>query len=276
MAFVSISSCGGQTLTASKTGVTRGPAPASDRLTVSTTRPGRSFAVRPPTAASPLRLLEIGDSLGIDLGDQIEAQLDSSGLVRTTMASTGDTGLANTSYYDWPLHLAALLSEFQPQIVVVFLGANDDQGLSGVPGATNPGSPNWVAGYGRRVDQVLDEATRAGARVAWVGLPPMADAALNLAMERENTIDQRRVTRSPGALYVPSNPVLGAASAPYQETAVDGQGARVAARTADGVHLTPAGATLLAGFVIAAIDRRWHLSLASPSTPPTTMTSGPR
>jgi hypothetical protein len=274
VAIVSIAACGVDPPMASKDGPS--PAPASDRLTVSTTRPGPTIALRTPTAASPLRLLEIGDSLGIDLGDQLETELDSSGLVRTTMASTGDTGLANTSFYDWPRHLAALLSEFHPEIVVVFLGANDDQGLSTVDGATDPGNPDWEAGYGRRVDEVLDEATKAGARVVWVGMPPMADIGLNLAMEREDDIYQGQVSRYPGALYVPSNPVLGVASAPFQEAVVDGEGARVVARTPDGVHLTPEGATLLAGFVVAAIDRCWHLSLATPSTDLTTVTTGPR
>src|ERR1700722_2945626 len=80
-----------------------------------------------PTTVTPLRVLEIGDSLGIDLGDQLEAQLDATGLVRTSVASVGDSGLTNVTYLDWPTHLASLLADDHPQLVVVFIGANDDQ-----------------------------------------------------------------------------------------------------------------------------------------------------
>jgi len=219
------------------------------------------------TVSAPLRVLEIGDSLGIDLGEQLQPQLDATGRVTTTVASVGDTGLANTSFYDWPAHLAALLTSDRPQVVVVFLGANDDQGLDIDGTAAEPGSSPWAAGYAQRVDEVLAEATGAGARVVWVGMPPMQDPDLNAAMALEDGIYQRQTENFPGTLYVSSAPVLGTASGLYRTTGVDAAGSAVALRTPDGVHLTPDGASVLAGVVIAAIDGRWHLFLDEPPAP---------
>ena len=137
-----------------------------------------------PTTATPLRVLEIGDSLGIDLGYQLQSQLDATGMARTTVASVGDSGLSNVTYLDWPAHLAGLLTTDRPQIVVVFIGANDDQGLTVNGVAAAPGTPGWVEGYAGRVDEVLREATSAGARVVWIGMPPMANPSLDAAMQR--------------------------------------------------------------------------------------------
>jgi hypothetical protein len=210
-------------------------------------------------------VLEIGDSLGIDFGDQLQSQLDATGIALTTMASLGDTGLANASYYDWPAHLVTLLGTYHPQVVVVFIGANDDQGLYVAGAAAEPGTQAWAAAYAQRVDEVLREATSAGARVVWIGMPPMATFDLNAAMQREDVIFERETETFPGTLYVSSTPVLGNVSGLYETTGVDASGQQVALRTPDGVHLTPAGAALLAHTVIDAVDNRWHLSLEAPA-----------
>jgi hypothetical protein len=220
-------------------------------------------------------VLEIGDSLGIDLGDQLRSLLDAEGTVRTVVAAQGDSGLSNISYYDWPVHLATLLAVDRPQVVVVFVGANDDQGLSLDDAGAVPGTPAWVAGYAGRVDAIASEATNAGARVVWVGMPPMASPDLSAAMLLEDAIYQRATATLPGAIYVPSIPVLGNPSGLYEATGVDVAGQHVTLRTPDGVHLTPAGARLLAHTVIDAVDKRWHLSLGAPEpSEPTTGAKG--
>ena len=240
-----------------------------------TTDPDAGLPPLLPTVASPLRVLEIGDSLGIDLGDQLRAQLDAAGAARTVVASVGDSGLSNLSYYDWPAHLATLLAADHPQLVVVFVGANDDQGLYVDGAAAAPGSPAWAAAYAGRVDDVVRESTSAGARVVWVGMPPMASSDLNAAVQLENGIYRRETAAYAGTLFVSSAPVLGDASGRYEITGVDASGEVAALRTPDGVHLTPAGAGLLARSVIAAVDGRWHLSLGAPVAPgPTAPGSG--
>jgi hypothetical protein len=213
-------------------------------------------------------VLEIGDSLGIDLGDQLHSQLDATGLATTTVAALGDTGLANLSYYDWPAHLVFLLATYRPQLVVVFLGANDDQGLSVDGAAAAPGTAAWTAAYGQRVDEVVREAIDTGARVVWVGMPPMANPDLNAAMDVEDTVYQHETDAFPGTLYMASTAVLGGASGQYQTSGTDASGHQVVLRTPDGVHLTPAGAAVLAAAVIDAVDSRWHLSLAPPALSP--------
>jgi hypothetical protein len=243
--------------------VSKSPPAGASRQRVSTATTTSLGGLPPlvPTATAPLRVLEIGDSLGIDLGDQLQSQLDATGMVRTTVASLGDTGLANVSFYDWPAQLATLLIADRPQVVVVFIGANDDQGLLVDGLAAAPGSPSWATAYAQRVDDVLRESTTAGARVVWIGMPPMQSPDLNAAMKRQNMIYSQESARFPGTLYIASTPVLGTSSGLFQLTGVDLSGQQVALRTPDGVHLTPAGAALLANAVIDTVERRWDISL---------------
>jgi len=154
--------------------------------------------------------------------------------------------------------------------VVVFIGANDDQGIYVDGMAAEPGTSMWIAAYAERVDEILAEATGAGARVVWVGMPPMESTDLDAAMQIENGIYADETDRFPGTLYISSSAVLGGPSGSYENTA-QGPTGQAVLRTPDGVHLTPAGAGLLAATVIAAIDKQWHMSFNR--APPTT--SGP-
>jgi len=224
--------------------------------------------------AAPLHVLEIGDSLGIDLGDQLRSQLDAAGSALTTVASLGDSGLSNVTDVNWPVHLAGLLTTDRPQVVVVFIGANDDQGLDLDGSAAAPGTLAWVAGYTQRVDDLLREATDAGARVVWVGMPRMANPDLDAAMGREDVIYQRETQAFPEALFVSSNAALAGSSGLYTTTGDDLSGHPVPLRTPDGVHLTPAGAAVLARAVVDAIDTRWHVSFLTPASQPAA--AGPR
>ena len=69
-------------------------------------------------------VLEVGDSLGIDLGWGLTDELSGS-KHRLIAVAVGDTGLAEPSYYDWPAQLSVDLRLYHPGTVIVFLGAND-------------------------------------------------------------------------------------------------------------------------------------------------------
>lgn len=236
------------------TGTTQAP-------TTTTTNPDAGLPALPtPTAASPLRVLEVGDSLGEDLGFQLQADLPATGVATITMDSVGDTGLANATYYDWTQHLETDIEASHPEIVVIFLGANDGQGfdVNGVP--EQFGAPGWITAYTQRVDTMIQECNSAGARVVWVGMPPMQDSALNNEMQQINGIFWNQTLKFHGTMYLPSGPVL-APNGVFTFSLPNSAGEQVVIRTPDGVHLTSPGAELLSRYVINAINARWHLTL---------------
>ncbi len=241
------------------------PAAAASPILISTTSTTEHRVSAPtvpiPTRASPLRILVVGDSLGIDLGESFVRNLDTTGIVTTTIAARGDTGLANQGYFDWPAQLPPLLTATRPGIVVVLVGANDDQGMYVGPVPVNPASQAWNRAYAQRVDRILAASQQASARVVWIGLPPMEDPQLDAARRRVNRIDEIETRRYPNALYLPPPAALVTCSGQYKQSATDASGETVQLRTPDHVHLTWSGADVLAEGAITAIDRRWHLAL---------------
>ena len=217
-----------------------------------------------PSAKRPITVLVIGDSLGEDLGIGLGDVVGSTPSVRLVDAATGSTGLANSTYYNWPAHLEADLAKYHPAIVVAMFGGNDWQSiLVSKYTAASPGTPAWDAEYRTRVATIVEEATSAGAQLYWVGLPPMGAASqLPPTMAPSlNAIYRSVVNAHPGGTYVPSARLLEAHGA-YAEYLRNAAGDLVQVRDPDGVHLDPpAGCDIVGDAAVGAIDRVNHIEL---------------
>ena len=58
-----------------------------------------------PTAAKPLRVLIVGDSLGLDMGGPLQDDLANTGVVNATLDARESTGLTRPDYFNWPAEL---------------------------------------------------------------------------------------------------------------------------------------------------------------------------
>jgi hypothetical protein len=214
---------------------------------------------RHPSSTDPLRVLVLGDSLGIDLGDVLVNGLDATGVAQATLDGEVATGLTRPDYFNWPAELAADLPKDTPQVVVVMIGANDAQDLPGPPDVPF-GTPAWDATYRARVASFMAEATSQGAKVIWVGMPPMQDPGLSAAMAHIDGLVQQAAQHNPNVDYVPSATVIGTPAGQYAPyLVVNGQEVNV--REPDGTHIAPGGAQLLAQAVEAAITGTLHVQL---------------
>ena len=215
-----------------------------------------------PSAAAPLRVLAVGDSIGIDLGQPLVDDLAATGVVHAVLDGKVDTGLARPDYFNWPAELQVDLGNDSPQLVVVMMGANDPQSMLVDGRAVAYGTAAWDAAYAQRVGSFIDEATATGAHVLWVGMPPMQSPQLNAEMQHINAIDAAQVAARPGrAAYLSSWNVLGGPSGTFTAYLPGPSGAEINVRTPDGTHLTPGGGQVLAEAVIAAIRTDFHVAL---------------
>jgi hypothetical protein len=241
----------------------RRPPPVAPQPTAPTpvTAPDGLAPLAVPTAAAPLRLLVVGDSLGIDVGQPLVNDLASTGVVSAVLDGHIDTGLARPDYFDWQSELQGDLARYQPQVVVVFIGANDPQNFIDGSSALTYGTPAWNAAYAKRVGTFMDEAAAAGARVLWIGMPPMADPVLNAKMEAVNGIDQGQAALHRGVSYFASWSVLSDPQGRYAPFLPDASGSEVQIREPDGTHIAPSGAQRLSQAAMAFMGHEWGLVL---------------
>ena len=234
---------------------------------------GCGFALAPAASSStvgarPVRhctVLEIGDSLGNDLGWGISRHVSATSGLNLVQMDKSSTGLANAWFYSWPVHLAALLKQYHPQLVLVMLGGNDEQGMDIKGSAVQFGTPAWRSAELANVRKVVTEATSAGAYVLWVGMPIMQPASYSQGMSILNAIFEQGVTSEANATFVPTWSLFSNPSGQF-ETQAAVNGVQTTLREPDGIHFSFSGEDVVATYILREMARIYHVALA-PTSP---------
>jgi hypothetical protein len=213
-----------------------------------------------PTAAAPLRVLIVGDSIGLDMGGALQSDLAGTGVVNAALDGKESTGLTRPDYFNWPAELTSDLHTDNPQVVVIMVGANDAQDFLGPPD-TPYTSPNWTPLYAQRIQQFMQIAQSGGASVIWVGMPPMQNPALSAQMADINALGQHQAAAAnPPITFVNTWKSLGTPTGGYTAFVTNPAGQIVNTRTPDGIHLTPGGGQVVAQQVISEmVAQGYHL-----------------
>lgn len=230
--------------------------------------PGCGLSLAPGVADAPVghcTVLEIGDSLGNDLGWGLARQVPPGSGLQLVQLDRSATGLADSSYYDWPGQLAADLRTYHPQLVLISLGGNDEQGMEVQGAPVQFPSAAWQSAYLARVTALIREATAAGAYVVWVGLPVMQQPSYSEGIATLNGLYQDAVRAQPHAVFVSTWALFAGPEGRYDADAlVDGQPAGL--READGIHYSFVGENVVATYVIQQVGALGHVALAPAAT----------
>jgi hypothetical protein len=208
----------------------------------------------PPPRQQLHTLLVTGDSMSQPLDQDLARSLASSDVKVIRDPHIG-TGISNTILVDWGKLSAQQVRKYQPNAVVVFIGANDGYSMPGPNGKqVDCCSAQWAAIYAGRVRRMMNTYRRAGAaRVYWLTLPTPRDSArakisrvVNAAIDvaAEPWLAQVRVIDTV-PVFTPGNRYRDSMTISGEPTIV---------RQADGIHLNDAGSTLAAKLVLSAVD----------------------
>jgi hypothetical protein len=218
--------------------------------------PIRTDRMRTPTPGNRLRVVVVGDSLAAGLGIYAERVLSPS-LTRVSKQGRISTGLSRPDYFNWPAEMQQVMDVFDPDLVIVMSGVNDNQGLESPGGQleTPIGTPQWPPAYEDRVKRFTRIAVNAGAHVVWVGLPIVANKGRWELFQRQNGIFERVASRVPNTAYVDTWDRFATEDGDYSAYFRD-DGKVELVRESDGIHFNGTGYDMVARAAVqAAIDQ---------------------
>ncbi len=248
----------------------------------SPTRPADPDIVWPPpkiafSPTKPMRLAVAGDSLSVTPGESLINLAPGTGVILPTGEVDGriSTGLARPEIFNWPAHLNEKLAGGGVDALVLTLGSNDDQALTGEGGVGPLLSPEWETEYRRRVGGLMDLVTNKGTKLFWIGVPFMSNnERYDTRYQFMNAIVRSEAEKRPGkVVYVDTNPVLSIFGGGYSQYLPGPDNTFVQVRTGDGIHFTRAGGDLVANAVLKAMGETFDLE--SWKNPPTTKAGSP-
>jgi hypothetical protein len=207
--------------------------------------PVRDTRMREPTFDHQLRVAVVGDSLAAGIGYFAE-RVFKPYFVEVYKQGRISTGLARPDYFNWPAQMQQIADRADPDLVLVMLGENDNQGLLYPDGSLEQdiGTFDWAAHYEDRVERFAKIATDDGAHVVWIGLPNERDRGRWDFIQKQNDIYAAVADRLPNVAYFDTWNTFAAANGDYSAYYRDGN--RVTQiRADDGVHFNTDGYTLL-------------------------------
>jgi hypothetical protein len=208
--------------------------------------PAVTEPIRQPTSKDKLRVVIVGDSLGQGVGTYIQREFQP-GLTVVSNQAVASTGLARPDYFNWPAKLEQIMKVFRPDLVIVLIGENDNQGLvrpdKSVEAMT--GTTDWPRGYRKRVKAFSDIAVEAGAHVIWLGLPIVENKDRWEIEQRMNDIYADVTEDQPNTAFIDLWDMFSDGDGNYTAyLRSDGQVTLV--RASDGIHFTPDGYEMIA------------------------------
>jgi hypothetical protein len=218
--------------------------------------------IRIPTERDRLRVVVVGDSLSQGLAPALAELFDPSS-ARVLSLGRISTGLARPDYFNWQAALRRIVDEVRPDVVFVLLGTNDDQPIVTSEGTVDLGTTDWTYAYRERAAAFVREATSAGTRVVWVGIPVMAERERWDFYRRLNDIYADTAAADPLAAYVDAWRLLETRDGGYAAYLRNERGVLQEMRAGDGFHFTPNGYLYLGRAAIRAAVEEFGLAPVS-------------
>ena len=222
-----------------------------------------------------MRLWVGGDSLSITPGESVINHAVATQVIGILRAVDGHvaTGLSRPEVFNWPGYLQSVVATSAPDAMVLTIGSNDDQTMTGVGGVGPIGSAEWQAEYRRRVGGLMDQVTGTGVvTLFWVGIPQMRNVTrYETRYKLINEIVRSEAELRPGRVFfVETAALLAGADGGYADFRPRLDGTVMRLRSGDGIHFERAGADLIAGAVLAAMNEAFDLTSWQNAVPTTT------
>ncbi len=208
----------------------------------------------PPAPDNKAKVYIVGDSDAGTFGPYLERLLDGTTIVDTELNYKVSSGLARPDFYNWPVELAKVLPDADPDIVVATFGGNDSQGLS-IPGDDLQfivGDPvaneaEWTAEYTRRAGEVMDLLLENDRTVIWVGIPNDDNADVTARLAIQDQAAKAAAAARPDVIFIDTWTRFSGRDGNWAEFVIDPRdGIGKDVRADDGFHLNVTGAEILA------------------------------
>jgi len=195
-----------------------------------------------PASPEGLRLWSDGDSTSYFMTVALMAEWAARGGIPVRVPDYKiSSGLWRPDFFDWPAYIQAEMATYDPDVVVLMLGANDANQITSLDE------------YGARVGRAMDLLRREGRIVVWMGQPNMGRADLAATIPAVNRVFQEQAATRPWVIYVDTWALTSWSDGTYAPALPDESGVEQALRGPDGVHFTTAGGRRLALGALAAL-----------------------
>jgi hypothetical protein len=205
-------------------------------------------------------IMVIGDSMASNLGWGLSHVVQKSSKITLILKGKPSSGMANTWFYDWTKELPEMLEKNKPDLLIVYIGANDHQNSKIEGKVESFGNSKWLLGYNNQMQDIEKLANDAGAFVIWVELPVMRLSGYEKGIKAVNKIQESIVTNMEGGTYIRVRNIFADSFGKYRDFAIiNGKMQKI--RGDDGIHYSSLGQKVLAAYIVDQIEEIFNTEI---------------
>ncbi len=213
------------------------------------------YTTKLPDFGKKIKVLLVGDSMMQGLVPLIQNSLKHRKDIEVAHRAKVSTGLANQTFFNWPDNLKKLLKQHDPDVTIVFIGANDPQHLKVNKRWFGVDTDGWRKIYSLRTLNFLELATAQKRKVVWIGLPMMLKEPYAKRIKVINKVYKDVNAFYSDAAFVDTEMLL-TDKGKYISFITGKNNKTIRLRQKDNIHLTFAGGRMITEYMIPTFDAK--------------------
>lgn len=217
--------------------------------------------LRAVTAAVPLEVMTLGDSMAQPLGQLLSAAESDGEPYRVDYEFKVSSGLARPDFYNWPARAVEVAETAKPEALVLSFGGNDAQEMTDPAGnvLARPNTFEWEEIFRQRVGGMMDVLKAENRRIVWMLPPRMRSAKVDGPAQAMHRIITEEARNRPWVLLVDQAKITSGPDGDYVDYLTTPAGESVDCRASDGVHLSIDCARLVTAEIERVINEAWAI-----------------
>ena len=199
-------------------------------------------------AQNAKRVLVLGDFVGNAVADGLNQLYAENPNVVILTSTNSSSGLMNDNHYNWLDNIPKLVAKDKPDIIVMTLGANDNQTIKSGDKTINVEDKEWSDNYRQRIVALSSALKQTGKPFLWLGDPSFKDPQLSQTVSSLNRLYKQQMEGA-GGHFVDVWEGFVDDQGKFALSGYDVNGQTVRLRANDGINFTSAGKKKLAFYL---------------------------
>ncbi|EJF93638.1 hypothetical protein MEG_01062 [Bartonella tamiae Th307] len=224
------------------------PAPPTKRKIIRKQKPTQPFVQSPPKSADAKRILILGDFVASAAFDGLDRLYADNKDIVVLRAINGSSGIVRDDYYNWAVMIDKIITNEKPDIIIMTLGANDNQAIQPAKNPIIQSDKEWTIIYQKRLDHLTEKLKNTKKPWLWMGQPSFKNNQLNQNIIALNYIYKTTVEAT-GGRFVDIWDGFIDNEGKFALSGYDASGKTARLRANDGINFTSVGKQKLAFYL---------------------------
>ncbi|CDO46206.1 hypothetical protein AT246_01990 [Bartonella henselae] len=194
------------------------------------------------------RILVIGDFVASAVANALKNLFTDNSDIIIINNTIPDSGLVRTDHISWKSNLSELIDKNKPDVIIMIIGANDNQPITTSYGIFSVLQPEWLNIYKQRIIEITESLHTSGKPWIWMGQPAFGNDHLTQKMKIFNEL-YRKETEVAGGYFLDIWNGFTDEQGRFSFSGYDIHGKIAKLRTNNGIHFTFEGKKKLAFYL---------------------------